>query len=398
MHMTTRRITRKIKVGSTFIGGESPVLIQTMAATKTHDFEATADSVNKLAESGAGLIRVAVDNSDDVNALAEIRKRTTANLSVDLQENFRLAERVAPYVDKIRYNPGHIHHLDPNTPWQRKVEYLVDVARKYDVALRVGVNCGSIDPTKLPSNRNGDSVSSTSNGALAKTESIFDPLLASALEHVDFLDSIGFTRYCVSIKSSDPQTVVLINRRFAELRPDIPLHLGVTEAGAPPMGILKSRLALEQLLAEGIGETMRVSLTVEANQKEEEIQAARLILANVAAGAIIDPSTPLPKLDIISCPSCSRVQNGRFVELARQLVKATEFAKDYPFKIATMGCRVNGPGETDQADVGLWCGPDKVNLKDGSTPIGSFGYDEVIEKAVELLKTKIVQFNAQHNS
>ena len=164
------------------------------------------------------------------------------------------------------------------------------------------------------------------------------------------------------------------------------------------MGILKSRLALEQLLAEGIGETMRVSLTVEADQKAEEIQAARLILANVAAGSIIDPSTPLPKLDIISCPSCSRVQNGRFVELARQLVKATEFAKDYPFKIATMGCRVNGPGETDQADVGLWCGPDKVNLKDGSTPIGSFGYDEVIEKAVALLKNKIDQFNAQHKS
>ncbi len=390
--MTTRRTTRKIQVGSTFIGGDAPILIQTMAATKTFDVDATSATINYLQQSGAGLIRVAVDSPNDAKALAEIRKRTSANLSVDLQENFRLAELVAPYVDKIRYNPGHLHHLEPNLSWEKKVEYLVEVAKANNVALRVGVNCGSVDPTKLEKYRR----LAENNDAANEEASIFDPLLESALEHVDYLDSIGFERYCVSIKDSDPETVVLVNKRFAALRPLVPLHLGVTEAGAPPRGVLKTRLALEPLLAEGIGETLRVSLTVEADRKAAEVEAGRLIVSNAETGAIVDASTQLPALNIVSCPSCSRVQNGRFVELAKQLEQATEFAKDYPFKIAAMGCRVNGPGETDDADVGLWCGPDRVNLKSGSTTIGAFPYDEVVEKALELLKEKIREYDANH--
>ncbi|MBQ9874916.1 MAG: flavodoxin-dependent (E)-4-hydroxy-3-methylbut-2-enyl-diphosphate synthase [Thermoguttaceae bacterium] len=382
--MTKRRITRKIKVGNAFIGGDAPVLVQTMVATKTRDVDATVAAIDALAEAGAGLIRVAVDSKDDAAALAEIRKRTTANLSVDLQENYRLAELVAPSVDKIRYNPGHLHHLEPSVPWERKVDYLVDVARRFDVALRVGVNCGSLDPAKRSERDPNDA-------------SICDPLLASALEHVDYLDSIGFARFCVSIKDSDPATVVMANARFAELRPDVPLHLGVTEAGAPPRGVEKSRMALETLLAKGIGETLRVSLTVEASEKRAEIDAANLILANVASGKTIGLDYRLPALNIVSCPSCSRVQNGRFVELARAIEKATEFARDYPFKIATMGCRVNGPGETDDADVGLWCGPDRVNLKSGSTTIGAFSYEEVVDKAVELLRQKIKEYDSSKN-
>ncbi len=393
--MTRRRTTRKIRVGNAFIGGDAPILIQTMAATKTLDVDATVAAVDYLAQSGAGLVRIAVDSVNDAKALAEIRKRTSANLSVDLQENFRLAELVAPNVDKIRYNPGHLHHLETSLSWEKKVEYLAKVAGDFDVALRVGINCGSVDPQKLEKYRaqlaDRDSEIRASNDPSA----VFDPLLESAMEHVDFLDSIGFTRYCVSIKDSDPETVVLVNRRFAKLRPQVPLHLGVTEAGSPPRGVLKSRLALETLLSEGIGETLRVSLTVEAYQKSLEVEAGRSILANVVSGNVIDPTTRLPKLNVVSCPSCSRVQNGRFVELARTLEKATEFAKDYPFKIATMGCRVNGPGETDDADVGLWCGADKVNLKSGSTPIGTFGYDEVVEKAVKLLREKIRLYDEQ---
>lgn len=396
--MTTRRTTRKIKVGTTFIGGDAPILIQTMAATKTFDVEATVKTIDYLQGAGAGMIRIAVDSTNDAKALVEIRKRTTANLSVDLQENFRLAEFVAPYVDKIRYNPGHLHHLEPNLSWEKKVEYLVNVAREFDCALRVGVNCGSVDPTKLEKYRakllNNDAAPNTNDVEAA----IFDPLLESALEHVDLLDSINFTRYCVSIKDSDPETVALVNKRFATLRPQIPLHLGVTEAGAPPKGVLKTRLALEPLLAQGIGETLRVSLTVEANQKAAEIEAGQMIVANVNKGIIIDPKTKLPALNIVSCPSCSRVQNGRFVELARTLEKETEFAKDYPFKIAAMGCRVNGPGETDDADVGLWCGADRVNLKSGSTTIGAFPYDQVIEKALELLREKMRQYDATKNN
>ena len=387
---TVRRITRKIKVGSTFIGGDAPILVQTMAATKTRDVDATVATIQKLAAHGAGMIRNAVDAPIDAEALVEIRKRVDANLSVDLQENFRMAEKVAPYVDKIRYNPGHLHRLEPELSWEKKVQYLVDVARNNDCALRIGVNSGSLDPEKLRQYHE-KLASLDADPALKDDEAkFFDPPIRSALEHVDFVESIGFDRFCVSIKDSDPDTVLLLNRRFAALRPLVPLHLGVTEAGAPPRGILKTRSALEPLLSEGIGETLRVSLTVRADQKEQEIEAGKLILSNVANGIVAKPNDyKQTALNIVSCPGCSRTQGAKFVDLALEIEKATQFAKDYPFTIAVMGCRVNGPGETDDADIGLWCGGDKVNLKNGGAPVGAFAYDVVVEKAVELLKEKI---------
>ena len=375
--------TREIRIGTTKIGGGAPVMLQSMCATKTTDAAATAATAERLKEAGAGLVRVAVDTENDARALAEIRRRTSANLSVDLQENYRLAEKVAPFVDKIRYNPGHLHHQEPELDWREKVRYLARVADDNDVALRIGINCGSLDPSKrLASGRR------TEEGGKE-----FDSLLASALEHADFLESVGFTRFCVSVKDSDPETVVAANRRFRTLRPEIPLHLGVTEAGLPPVGVLKSRSAFERLLAEGIGETLRVSLTVENRDKAEEIAAGKLILANVAAGIIFDPAkNRLPLLNIVSCPSCARVENDRFVALARGVQQATEFARDYPFKIAVMGCRVNGPGETDDADLGLWCGASKVNLKEGEKLLGSWPYEEIIDILVEILHNKIKTF------
>ena len=387
---TLRRITRKIKVGSTFIGGDAPILVQTMAATKTRDVDATVATVRKLAAHRAGMIRIAVDAPIDAEALVEIRKRIDANLSVDLQENFRMAEKVAPYVDKIRYNPGHLHRLEPELSWEKKVQYLVDVARDNDCALRIGVNSGSLDPEKLRQYREKLARLDADPTLKDDEAEFFDPPIRSALEHVDFVESIGFDRFCVSIKDSDPDTVLLLNRRFAALRPLVPLHLGVTEAGAPPRGILKTRSALEPLLSEGIGETLRVSLTVRADQKEQEIEAGKLILSNVANGIVANPNDyKQTALNIVSCPGCSRTQSARFVNLALEIEKATQFAKDYPFTIAVMGCRVNGPGETDDADIGLWCGGDKVNLKNGGAPVGAFAYDVVVEKAVELLKEKI---------
>lgn len=372
-----RRPTRTVKIGSIFIGNGHPIALQSMCATKTTDFEATAKMCQTLHESGAAIVRIAVDTPNDAAALTEIRKRTDANLSVDLQENYRLAETVAPFVDKIRYNPGHLHHVEPNRTWQQKVQTLVEIALKHDCALRIGVNCGSLDPSKT-----------------AKKQSELSPMLLSAIEHADFLDSLSFYRYCVSLKGSDPRAVLDANRRFSQLRPEVPLHLGVTEAGLPPEGIYKSRLALEPLLAEGIGDTLRVSLTVPNERKVEEIRAGEEILQNVAHGTIIsvddqemrDSVWNPNRLNIVSCPSCARVQNEAFVELAEQVREATAFAKDQPLKIAVMGCRVNGPGETDDADLGLWCGPNQVNLKRGETLIGSFSYDEIVPKLVEELK------------
>ena len=143
-----RRSTRPVRVGSVTIGGGGPVVVQSMCATKTIDVDATVAQINQLAAAGAGIVRVAADSQRDCAALCEIRQRTHANLSVDLQENYRLAEALAPWVDKIRYNPGHLYHHEPGRPWQDKVRLLADVAGRHDCALRIGVNCGSVDPAK----------------------------------------------------------------------------------------------------------------------------------------------------------------------------------------------------------------------------------------------------------
>jgi (E)-4-hydroxy-3-methylbut-2-enyl-diphosphate synthase len=377
-----RNPTRPVKVGSVTIGGGNPIVVQSMCATKTADVEATTAQVIQLAQAGAGVVRIAVDTPKDCEALAEIRKRTDANLSVDLQENYRLAADVAPWVDKIRYNPGHLFHHERNRSWQDKVKFLVDVAGQNDCALRVGVNCGSVDPEQREKHASDDPLQA---------------MLESALEHCELLDRLGFIRYCVSLKDSDPAKVVEMNRRFAAMRPDVPLHLGVTEAGMPPEGIWKTRAAFEPLLSQGIGDTLRVSLTVAVARKHEEIEAGRKILEDLAAGKrgqnyfsaegqhLIsetpnNSSDPFfrRRLNIISCPSCSRVQNDSFVELAERVREATRYAADYPFTIAVMGCRVNGPGETDHADLGLWCGPDSVHLKRAGESLGTFSFDEVL--------------------
>ncbi|MEW4453687.1 (E)-4-hydroxy-3-methylbut-2-enyl-diphosphate synthase [Bremerella sp. JC817] len=359
-----RNPTRSVKIGSVTIGNGNPIAVQSMTATKTQDIDATVAQVIDLEKAGADVIRIAVDNKKDAEALAEIRRQTSGNLSVDLQENYRLAELVAPHVDKIRYNPGHLYHHEREKPWQEKVEYIIGVAKDNDCAVRIGVNCGSVDPEKL---------------ALYEKEDSITPMLESAWEHCDLVDGLDFHRYCVSLKDSDPQKVIQVNRRFAEKRPDVPIHLGVTEAGMPPDGIIKTRIAFEQLIGTGIGDTLRVSLTVPNSRKGEEIEAGRKILDDIKAGrvrTVLDYG--LQTLNIISCPSCSRVENEAFVDLAAKVKDLTAYAKDHKITIAVMGCRVNGPGETDDADLGLWCGPNYVNLKKGGEPLGAFGYDEVL--------------------
>lgn len=347
-----------------------------MTATHTQDVEATVAQIRDLVSSGANVIRVAVDSRKDAEALAEISQQVEANLAVDLQENYRMAEMVAPYVSKIRYNPGHLYHHEREKPWQEKVKYLADIAGANDCAMRVGVNCGSVDPNLSEKYDNDDSIS---------------PMLESALAHCELLDQLGFTRYAVSLKDSDPKNVIEVNKRFAERRPDVPLHLGVTEAGMPPDGIIKTRIAFEQLISRGIGDTIRVSLTVPNSRKSEEIVAGQKILDDIAAGrvrSVVDYG--LQSLNIISCPSCSRVENEAFIELAAAVKEMTAYAKDHAITIAVMGCRVNGPGETDDADLGLWCGPNFVNLKKGPLELGAFPYDAILPRLKSELDALIV--------
>jgi len=359
------RTTREIRIGNVRIGAGNPIAVQSMAATRTQDVAATVRQVELLELAGADVIRIAVDNPKDVEALAEIRAaRPHANLVIDLQENYRLAEKVAPFVQKLRYNPGHLYHLERDKPVQQKVRYLVEVARAHGCAMRIGVNAGSVDPDKLAQYSKDDSIS---------------PMIDSALEHCTMLDDLGFDQYCVSIKDSDPNKVIDANIRFAEARPDVPLHLGVTEAGMPPDGIIKTRIAFEQLITRGIGDTIRVSLTLPFENKGDEVTVGRQILDDIEHGRFRSvPRFEQKGMNIISCPSCSRVENEKFIELAQDVKEMTRYAKDHDITIAVMGCRVNGPGETDDADLGMWCAPSYVNLKRGPESIGHFTYDEIL--------------------
>jgi (E)-4-hydroxy-3-methylbut-2-enyl-diphosphate synthase len=360
-----RNPTRTVRIGTIALGAEHPVVVQSMCATRTQDIDATVEQVESILLAGAGLVRVAVDSPADVEALKEVRRQTTANLVVDLQENYRLAATVAPHVHKVRYNPGHLYHHEKEKPARDKVRFLVEVAREHDLALRVGVNCGSVDP-EVKALHPEDDVAA---------------MVASALDHCRILDDLGFSRYVVSLKDSHPRKVIEANTRFAALRPDVPLHLGVTEAGIPPEGIIKTRVAFEQLLSRGIGDTLRVSLTLPNPRKYEEVVVGQQILDDITAGRF--RSVPVfddDKLNIISCPSCSRVENEKFVELAQAVKEMTHYAEAHALTIAVMGCRVNGPGETDDADLGLWCGPTHVNLKRQSQSIGAYTYEEILPK------------------
>ena len=359
-----RKPTRAVRIGKVQVGGGAPIIVQSMCATKTVDIDATVAQVHQLEKTGAGIVRIAVDNPKEAAALQEIRAQTTAMLSVDLQENYKMAELVAPYVDKIRYNPGHLHHIEKSKTIPQKVAWLVDIARNHDIALRIGVNCGSVAPAFLEKYP-GDQM---------------EALIQSTLYHCQLMEDLGYDQFVVSMKDSDPAKVVEANTRFAQARPDVPIHLGVTEAGLPPDGIIKSRLAFEKLLADGIGDTLRVSLTLSNDKKHEEVTAGFQIIEDVKAGRFMSVPNFGKGMNIISCPSCSRVENEKFVELAQQVKEMTAYAKEHSITIAVMGCRVNGPGETDDADLGLWCGPTTVNLKKKSVKVGNFGYDVVLER------------------
>ena len=384
--MTRRNPTRAVRVGNIQIGSDAPIAVQSMAATRTQDIDATVRQVELIQAAGADLVRIAVDSKADVQALAEVRERTrglNANLSVDLQESYRLITDVAPFVDKVRYNPGHLHHHEKEKSIAEKVAFIAEQAEANDIALRVGVNCGSVDPV-LKEKFGHDDV-----GAMVE----------SALQHTRILDDLGFTRYVVSMKDSDWRKVVEGNRRFSIERPEVPLHLGVTEAGMPPDGIIKTRVAFEQLIAEGIGDTIRVSLTLPFDDKGQEITAGREILNDIANGRFRSVPTSLDHgLNIISCPSCSRVENEKFIELAQDVKVMSAYAKEYDVTIAVMGCRVNGPGETDDADIGMWCGPLGVNLKLGETIVGHFPYESVLNEVKRLLDDVIATQKPQRTS
>jgi (E)-4-hydroxy-3-methylbut-2-enyl-diphosphate synthase len=359
-----RQPTRTVRIGQVTIGRGHPIAVQSMCATRTQDIDATVEQTVQLQEAGAAIVRIAIDSDKDAEALKEVRRQTDATLSVDLQENYRLAARIAGFVDKIRYNPGHLHHHEKEKSIPEKVKWIAAVAKDNDVAIRIGVNCGSVAPEFLERFA-GDQMKA---------------IVESAAYHCNLLEDLNFHNYVVSLKDSDPQKVVEVNEQFSDRMPHVPLHLGVTEAGLPPDGIIKTRLAFEKLLAKGIGDTIRVSLTLPNPEKHQEVHVGQQIIEDVYAGRFISVPDFGQGINIISCPSCSRVENEKFVELAQSVKELTTYANSHRITIAVMGCRVNGPGETDDADLGLWCGPTHVNLKRKAETIGAFTYDEILAR------------------
>src|SRR5216684_2427189 len=202
------RKTRQITIGGTRVGGNAPVVVQSMCATRTIDVDETVAQAHQLANAGAGIVRIAIDSEKEIPAVKEIRAQTRGIvLSVDLQENYKIADRVAPHVDKIRYNPGHLHHIEKKKTVEQKVRWLVDVARDNNVAIRIGVNCGSVAPAFLAQ----------------YPDDQLKAIVESTAYHCDLMDEYGFNRFVVSLKDSDPAKVVEANRGFAQRRPDVPI-------------------------------------------------------------------------------------------------------------------------------------------------------------------------------
>ncbi len=316
-----RHKTRQIRMGTVAIGGGAPISVQSMTNTPTQDVGATVAQIHRLEAAGCEIVRVAVPDQAAAAAIGEIKPQITVPLIADIHFDYRLAISAAHNgADGLRINPG-------NIGGRRKVEKVVDVAKERGMPIRIGVNAGSLEKDLLKSY----------NGATAKA------MVESAMRHVALLEACHFDQIKISIKASDVPRTVEAYRSLSAVT-DYPLHLGVTEAGSLYTGSVKSALGIGMLLAEGIGDTLRVSLT---RDPVEEVRVGFEILKALG----IRQHGP----EIISCPTCGRCGYNLF-DVAEQIEKAL-LTRSVPVKVAIMGCAVNGPGEAKEADIGVAGGP-----------------------------------------
>ncbi len=318
--MIERRKTREIKVGSVKIGGSSPVVVQSMTSTKTSDVRATLEQIKRLHEAGCEIVRVAVPHEEDAEALEEIVKKSPIPVIADIHFAPSYAfKSMEKGVHGIRINPGNIGK-------EEIVREIVEEAKRRNIAIRIGVNSGSLERDLL------DKYGYPSASALCE----------SALRWSEKFEKWGFTNFKVSIKGSDVIENVKANMMFAE-RTDIPLHIGITEAGMGKKGIIKSSVGIGILLFMGIGDTVRVSLT---DDPVEEVETAYYILQSLGIRR--------KGVELVSCPTCGRIE----VDLPSVVKEVEEKLKDIksPLKVAIMGCVVNAIGEAKEADIGLACG------------------------------------------
>jgi (E)-4-hydroxy-3-methylbut-2-enyl-diphosphate synthase len=315
--MFTRRETKPIYVNRVQIGGQDDVVIQSMTSTDTRNIEATVKQINDLEEAGCQIVRMAINDQSAAEAISKIKLQTRLPLVADIHFDYRLAIAAIEHgIDKIRINPGNIGSVD-------RVKAVVEACRERNIPIRIGINSGSIEREILM--RDGQP---TAQG-----------MVDSAINHIKILEELNYRNICISLKSSSVPMMIEANRLMAELR-DYPIHVGVTEAGTYFAGSIKSAIGIGTILSQGVGDTIRVSLTGEPT---EEIKVAKEILKTLN----IRNDTPT----IISCPTCGRTQ----IDLI-SLVNKVELLVDQikmPLKIAIMGCAVNGPGEAREADVGV---------------------------------------------
>ena len=346
-----RKQKRIVNIGGVKIGGDNPVAIQSMCNTDTRDVKATVNQIHELENAGCEIIRVAVPDMVAAKAVADIKKQIHIPLVVDIHFDYRLAlECMKNGADKVRINPGNIGDRD-------RVKQVVEMAKEREIPIRIGVNGGSLERELLQKY----------GGVTA------DALVESAMGHVAILDELNFNNVVVSIKISDVPKMLCAYRKFNEIS-DIPLHIGVTESGTLKGGTVKSAVGIGALLAEGIGDTMRVSLTA---NPVEEIYAAydiQKVLGMRKTGA-----------EIVSCPTCGRTQLD-LISIANEVEKRAANI-DKPIKIVVMGCAVNGPGEAREADIGIAGGKGEGLIFKKGEIIKKVPQDRLVDELMKEIET-----------
>lgn len=350
-----RRKTREVKIGNKTVGGSAPIAIQSMTNTDTHDCEATLSQIRALESAGCDIVRITVPDIEAAQTIYYLKNNgVSIPIVADIHFDYRVAIRCAELgVDKIRINPGNIGDDD-------RVRKVCEACRVRNIPIRIGVNGGSLEKHIL-----------AQYGAPTP-----EALCQSAMYHVGLLEKFGFYDTVISMKISDPYKMIAANKLLAD-RCDYPLHLGVTEAGARERGLLKSAVGIGALLCEGIGDTVRVSLT---DDPVKEISAARSILQAVGVEG-------QSGLDIVSCPTCGRTKID-LIPLVAQFEEAAKKAGilDMPLKVAIMGCVVNGPGEAREADIGIAGGKGEAVLIRKGEIVRKIAEEDIVDTLIGEIK------------
>lgn len=352
---TVRRKTKKIKVGSIYIGGDSPVTVQSMTNTDTHDLHATLAQVARLQECGCDIVRITTPDIESVEIFRYLKQNgITVPLVADVHFDYRIAvAAIKAGADKIRINPGNIGSREG-------VIEVVNAAREHSVPIRIGVNSGSVPKDILEK----------------YTHPTPDALVEAAMRHVSILESLEFYDIIISIKASSPEDLIVANRKLSE-KVNHPLHLGLTEAGFGDKAIIKSSVGIGTLLMLGIGDTIRISLT---DDPTEEVRLGKELLSLSGIGS-------RSVMDIISCPTCGRTKID-LISLSREFESraAAEGLLDLPVKVALMGCAVNGPGEAKEADIGIAGGKGEALIFKHGTPLYKVPENRAVDELIAQIK------------